>query len=513
MTILNSIASWFMKKRMHQIELFLKYPHDVQYEWLMALMATAKDTAFGKLHGFNTIGNYEQFKKLVPLQDYESLKPLIERTRRGEQNLLWPSDIRWFAKSSGTTDRSKFIPVSKEFLDGCHYNGGRDMITFHCINHPDTKLFTGKNLALGGSFKTDYFGDHLSYQGDVSAIIIQNLPMWAEYFRAPDVAIALMENWEDKLEQMAMSMGNEQVTSLAGVPSWMLVLLKRVLDVKGAESIKEVWPNLEVYFHGGVSFEPYRELFKKLLQNDDVSYMQLYNASEGFFGIQDERDSNDMLLMLDYGIFYEFIPVSELEKPEPQTYHLADVTLHTDYAMLISTNAGLWRYQIGDTIRFTNLSPYRFIITGRTKQCLNVFGEELMIHNAEQALSKACEKTQTHIVDFTVAPVFMAEQTGAHEWFIEFEHPPTDMNEFVTILDEALKALNSDYEAKRFNDYVLKQPIVKSLAKHTFYHWLKAKGKLGGQFKVPRLCNDRNVVEDIMASTRHRFDTDENTKE
>lgn len=500
MPILNSIASWFMKKRMHQIELFMKYPHDVQDEWMQSLLSSARDTEFGKQHDFRSIKNHEQFKHQIPVSDYESLKPLIERTRRGEQNLLWNTDIKWFAKSSGTTDKSKFIPVSKEFLDGCHYNGGRDMITFQCINNADTKLFTGKNLALGGSFKTDQFGDHHSYHGDVSAIIIQNLPMWAEYFRAPDVNIALMENWEDKLEQMANSMADENVTSLAGVPSWMLVLIKRILELKKADSLRDIWPNLEVYFHGGVSFTPYKELFERLINNDKIAYMQLYSASEGFFGIQDERVSNEMLLMLDYGIYYEFIPVNELGKENPQTYNLSEVQKEKNYAMLISTNAGLWRYQIGDTIRFTSLSPYRFIITGRTKQYINVFGEELMIHNVEEALKTACEKTRAHIVDYTVAPVFMDEQTGAHEWLIEFEEDPTNLDFFKSVLDDTLKKINSDYEAKRFNNYVLQAPLVKALPKGSFYNWLKRNNKLGGQFKVPRLSNDRSVVEELLKS-------------
>ncbi len=497
MAFLNSIASWLMKKRMHQIELFMKYPHDVQDEWMQNLISSAKDTEFGKQHDFQSIKNYHQFKQQIPVQDYESLKPLIERNRRGEQNLLWHTDIKWFAKSSGTTDKSKYIPVSNEFLDGCHFNGGRDMITFHCINNNDTKLFTGKNLALGGSFKTDEFGDYKSYHGDVSAIIIQNLPKWAEYFREPNVNIALMDNWEDKLEQMANSMANENVTSLAGVPSWMLVLIKRILEIKKADTLKEVWPNLEVYFHGGVSFTPYRELFDKLFNDSNVAFMQLYNASEGFFGIQDLKNTNEMLLMLDYGIFYEFIPVSEYGKDDPRTYNLSEVQKDKDYAMLITTNAGLWRYKIGDTIRFTSLIPYRFIITGRTKQFINAFGEELMIHNAELALKTACEKTRAHIIDYTVAPVFMHENKGAHEWLIEFEQEPNNFDFFKSVLDDTLKQINSDYEAKRFNNYILNLPVIRIMPKGTFYSWLKANNKLGGQYKVPRLSNDRKILEEI----------------
>jgi hypothetical protein len=491
-----------MKKRMHQIELFMKYPHEVQNEWLLNLIDTAKNTEFGKKHDFKNITNSEQFKS-IPLQDYESLKPLIERTRRGEQNLLWNTEIKWFAKSSGTTDKSKYIPVSKEFLNGCHYNGGRDMITFQCINNPETKLFTGKNLALGGSYKTDSFGDYNSFHGDVSAIIIQNLPMWAEYFRSPDVNIALMDNWNEKLEKIAQSMAYENVTSLAGVPSWMLVLIKRILEIRNAKTLKDVWPNLEVYFHGGVSFTPYQNLFENLFENSKVNYIQLYSASEGFFGIQDEKETHEMLLMLDYGIYYEFILVNDLKESNPKTFNLSEVQLNKNYALLITTNSGLWRYQIGDTIQFTNLSPYRFIITGRTKQYLNVFGEELMIHNTEQAIKTACEKTKTHIIDYTVAPIFMNNQSGSHEWLIEFENEPEHLDYFIKILDDNLKAKNSDYEAKRFNNYVLKLPTITSLPKGTFYKWLKINNKLGGQFKVPRLNNSRKIADEILLSVKN----------
>lgn len=500
MSILNSIASWLMKKRMHQIELFIKYPHDVQNEWMHQLVKEAQGTEFGKQYNFSGIKNYEQFKREIPLQDYETLKPYIERTRRGEQNLLWPSEIKWFAKSSGTTDKSKFIPVSIESLDGCHYNGGRDMVTLHCINNPETQLFTGKNLALGGSFKTDDFDGHNSFHGDVSAIIIQNLPMWAEFFRAPDVNIALMDEWESKLNKMADSMANENVTSLAGVPSWMLVLLKKVMELRNARTIKEVWPNLEVYFHGGVSFTPYKEQFKQLFDNDKTNYIQLYSASEGFFGIQDQLKSDEMLLMLDYGIFYEFIPVDDLHESHPRTYSLSEVSTGVNYAVVISTNAGLWRYQLGDTIRFTNTDPYRFIISGRTKHYINTFGEELMVHNADQALALACEKTHAQISEYTVAPVFMNESNGAHEWLIEFEKEPNNFDYFVHVLDNSLKQLNSDYEAKRYNDYVLKFPVVKQMPKGTFYNWLKLNNKLGGQFKVPRLSNNRTILESILNS-------------
>jgi phenylacetate-coenzyme A ligase PaaK-like adenylate-forming protein len=500
MPIINSIASWLMKKRMHQIELFVKYPIDVQHEWLLSLVNDAKNTEYGKAHGFEAVKNYFDFKHLVPITDYEGLKPLIERTRKGEQNLLWHSDIKWFAKSSGTTDKSKFIPVSSESLDGCHYNAGRDMITLHCYNNPDTQLFTGKNLALGGSYKEDHFGSHNSYHGDVSAIIIQNLPLWADFFRAPDVSIALMGEWESKLERMAETMMNENVTSIAGVPSWMLVLLKRILEKKKAASVYEVWPNLEVYFHGGVSFAPYKDQFIKLFDNDKVQFLQLYNASEGFFGIQDQPRSDEMLLMLDYGIFYEFIEISDwLKKDFSRAIQLENVKTGVDYALVITTNAGLWRYQIGDVIHFTSTNPYRFKISGRTRQHINVFGEELMVHNADNAIAAACEKTYAQVKDYTVAPVFMDKLSGAHEWLIEFEKEPNNFEYFVALLDESLKKQNSDYEAKRYNNFVLHFPEVKKMPRDSFYKWLKANNKLGGQYKVPRLSNDRKVLEEILS--------------
>lgn len=498
MPILNSIASWLMKKRMHQIELFIKYPVDVQQEWMMSLLTDAAETEYGKVHGFTEIRNYEQFKNSVPLNNYETLKPWIERMRRGEQNLLWQSEIKWFAKSSGTTDKSKFLPVSQESLDGCHYNAGRDMITLHCYNNPETQLFTGKNLALGGSFKEDHFENHNSYHGDVSAIIIQNLPMWADFFRAPEISIALMDEWETKLEQMALSMMDENVTSLAGVPSWMLVLLKRILDKKNVKSIHEVWPNLEVYFHGGVSFAPYKEQFLSLFGNPKVNFLQLYNASEGFFGIQDQLKSDEMLLMLDYGIFYEFREVKD-NNGSDKVIHLEDVKTDVDYALIISTNAGLWRYEVGDVIRFTSTNPYRFKISGRTKQHINVFGEELMVHNTDAALAEAGAKTGAMVKDYTVAPVFMSNNSGAHEWLIEFEKEPGNFDQFTQALDEALKKQNSDYEAKRYNNYVLNFPTIHKMPVNTFYKWLKANNKVGGQFKVPRLSNERKVLEEILA--------------
>ncbi len=501
MALLNSIATWWMQKRMHQIELFMKYPYDVQNECLNKLLTSAKDTEWGKKHDFKNIKNPEQFANNVPIQDYDTLKPFIDRIRRGEQNILWNTDIKWFAKSSGTTnDKSKFIPVSTESLEECHYNGGRDMIAIHCTLKPETKLFTGKNVALAGSFVTDSFGNHESINGDLSAIVIDNLPIWAEFFRAPELSIALMDKWDEKLEKLARATINENVVSLAGVPSWMLLTMKKILEISDKKSIIEIWPNLEVYFHGGVNFTPYKEQFKAIFNSSQVNYLELYNASEGFFGIQDQKDSEELLLMLDYGIYYEFIPISELGSTNSETITLENVELDKNYALVISTNAGLWRYNIGDTIKFTSLHPFRFKITGRTKHFMNAFGEEIIVDNADKALHIACEKSGAQIKEYTAAPIYMSEnKTGAHEWLIEFEVEPNNIEYFSEMLDNALKATNSDYEAKRYHNLALKSPIVRSLPKGIFFKWLESKNKLGAQHKVPRLANDRKYVEEIIS--------------
>jgi len=500
MPILNSIASWWMQKRMHQIELFIKYPNDVQEECLRKLISSAKDTEWGKLYDFKNIQNYAQFKLNVPVQDYETLKPFIDRIRKGEQNILWDTDIKWFAKSSGTTnDKSKFIPVSKESLEDCHYNGGRDMIAIYCSLHPETQLFTGKNLGLGGSLTTDNFGSYESQNGDLSAIVINNLPMWAEFFRSPDLSIALMDKWDEKVEKLSHAIINENIVSLAGVPSWMLLVMKRVLEITNKKSIAEIWPDLEVYFHGGVNFGPYKEQFKTIFDKPGMNYLELYNASEGFFGIQDQLDSSELLLMLDYGIFYEFMPMNELGHTDAEPISLAEVDIDTSYALVISTNAGLWRYMLGDTIKFTSLNPFRFKITGRTKHFMNAFGEEIIVDNADKALGIACEKSGAQIREYTAAPVYMnSNENGSHEWLIEFEKYPTSIEYFTEILDNALKSVNSDYEAKRYQNLILQQPIVKPIPTGTFYKWFESKNKLGGQHKVPRLSNDRKYLEEIL---------------
>ncbi len=499
MTLVNSIFTWIMKKRMHQIELFIKYPHDVQDEWFQNLIATAQQTEWGKMYGYESIFNQEQFKERVPIQTYDSLKPYIEKMLSGEQNVLWPSEIKWFAKSSGTTnDRSKFIPVSEESLEECHFKGGKDLLSMYCNNRPDTRIFTGKCLVLGGSHQINQLNADSCF-GDLSAVLIKNLPFWAEFYRTPDMSIALMDNFEEKVEKMAQATIDVNVTNISGVPTWNIVLAKRILEITGKDNLLEVWPNLEFYFHGAVNFNPYREQFKKLIPSNDMYYLETYNASEGFFGIQDQSDSEEMLLMLDYGIYYEFLPMEDLHKENPKTLRLDEVELHKNYALIISTNAGLWRYMIGDTIKFTSLSPHRIQITGRTKHFINAFGEELIIDNAEKGLTKACKDTGAIIRDYTACPIyFHNNEAGGHEWIIEFEKKPDDLERFVDLMDQTLREINSDYDAKRYKDMALGRPLVHLAPDGTFYEWMKGRGKLGGQHKVPRLANDRAYVDEIL---------------
>lgn len=499
MTIVNSIFTWIMKKRMHQIELFIKYPHDVQDEWFHSLISSAQNTEWGRLHSYSSISNQDQFKERVPIQTYESLKPYIEKMLSGEQNVLWPSEIKWFAKSSGTTnDRSKFIPVSEESMEECHFKGGKDLLSMYCNNRPDARIFTGKCLVLGGSHQINQLNSDSCY-GDLSAVLIKNLPLWAEFYRTPEMSITLMDNFEEKVEKIAKATIDVNVTNIAGVPTWNLVLAKRILEITGKNNLLEVWPNLEFYFHGAVNFNPYREQFKKLIPSEKMYYMETYNASEGFFGIQDQPNSEEMLLMLDYGIYYEFLPMEDFHKEHPKTLGLDQVELNKNYALIISTNAGLWRYMIGDTIKFTSLDPYRIQITGRTKHFINAFGEELIIDNAEKGLSKACQETGAVIRDYTACPIyFKGNDAGGHEWIIEFEQIPDNIEQFTDILDQTLREVNSDYDAKRFKDMALRRPLVHHAPDGTFYHWMKNRGKLGGQHKVPRLANDRAYVDEIL---------------
>jgi len=501
--LVNSIASWFLKKRFHQIELFLKYPNEVQEELLFQLLSKAKDTEFGKRYDFKSIKDYATFSNRIPVSTYEDYKDVIERARKGEHNIFWPDPIKWFAKSSGTTSsKSKFIPVSQDALENCHYAAGKDLLCMYLNNNEDAQLFTGKSLRLGGS-KELYKENGTSF-GDLSAILIDNMPFWAEFSSTPSNKVSLMSDWETKMEAIVNETIQENVTSLAGVPSWMLVLLNNVLEKTGKDNLFEVWPNLEVYFHGGVSFVPYQEQYKKILPKQNFRYYEIYNASEGFFAIQDHNNSNELLLMLDYGIFYEFIPMETYGTKHEKTIRLSEVEVDKNYAIVITTNAGLWRYKIGDTVKFTSTDPYRIKITGRTKHHINVFGEELIIENAEEALKKVCKKTKAEIIDYTAAPIFMkGKEKGAHEWLIEFKTPPSDLDYFNELLDNALKSLNSDYEAKRYNNMTLNKPKIHIARPNLFYDWLKQNNKLGGQHKVPRLSNSREYLDKLLYINNH----------
>lgn len=498
-TIINSIASWILKKRIHQIDLFRKYPNEVQNDVFLSLIRANEKTLLGEQFGYAGIKNYETFAERVPLFKYEEFEPYIERTRRGENNIFWSEPIRWFAKSSGTTNaKSKFIPVSNAALENCHYKAAKDLLCLYLNNNENSQLFTGKSLRLGGS--KQLYEDNNTFFGDLSAILIDNMPFWAEFSSTPSNKTSLMSEWESKMQAIVNEVQNENVTSFVGVPSWMLVLLNRIIQETGKSSLLELWPNAEVYFHGGVSFEPYRDQYKKLLPSDSFKYYETYNASEGFFAIQDQNDCSEMLLMLDYGIFYEFIPMETFGKADEKIIPLAEVELGKNYAMVITTNAGLLRYLIGDTVRFTSLLPYRIKITGRTKHFINVFGEELMIENTDRALAKACLDFGVEVLEYTVAPIFMLEnEKGAHEWVVEFVKEPQDLDQFARVLDINLQGLNSDYEAKRYNNMTLNPLVLRKARKNLFHDWLKNKDKLGGQHKVPRLSNDRMVLEELMS--------------
>jgi len=496
--LVNSIASWFLKKRFHQIDLFLKYPNEVQNELLFQLLSKAKGTEIGKTYHFDSIGNYKTFAERVPISSYEDYQNVIERSRRGEHNIFWPNPIKWFAKSSGTTNaKSKFIPVSTESLENCHYAASKDLLCMYLNNNPDSQLFTGKSLRLGGS--KELYKENGTAFGDLSAILIDNMPFWAEFSSTPSNKVSLMNNWEEKMHAIVEETRYENVTSLAGVPSWMLVLLNQVLEETGKTNLHDIWPNLEVYFHGGVSFVPYLDQYKAILPKSNFKYYEIYNASEGFFAIQDQNDSSELLLMLDYGIFYEFIDMETYGSTQPKVIPLSEVELHRNYAVIITTNAGLWRYKIGDTVRFTSIDPYRIKVSGRTKHHINAFGEELIIENAENALQQVCAMTNAEIVEYTAAPVFMSGKTkGSHDWLIEFKTLPKDIHQFNRLLDSTLKSLNSDYEAKRLNDMTLNMPKVHIARERLFYDWLKQHNKLGGQHKIPRLSNNREYMDELL---------------
>jgi len=493
--LFNSVASWFLKKRINQIELFKKFPNEVQQEVLRKLLVYNIDTEIGKKYDFKSIKNYKDFNNRIASSSYEDISKTIERVRKGEQNIFWSTPIKWFAKSSGTTNsKSKFIPISYESLDDCHYKAGKDMLSLYFNNNEDSQLLAGKCLRLGGS--REIYEDNMSYYGDLSAIMIDNLPFWAELSSTPSQKTSLIPEWEEKVKAIIKESLNQKVTSFAGVPSWMMVLLNSVLKETKKDNILEVWENSEVYFHGGVNFEPYKSVYNKLFPSKKFKYYEIYNASEGFFAIQDQNNSSELLLMLDYGIFYEFIPIHNTDKIIP----LSEVELNLNYAIVITTNSGLWRYKIGDTVKFTSLNPYRIKVTGRTKHFINAFGEELIIENAENALAKTAEQNNCKVREYTAAPIYMSsDKSGTHEWLIEFSEHPKDLEKFTKTLDKNLKNMNSDYEAKRYKDSTMKMPKVIIARPNLFYDWLSSKNKLGGQNKIPRLSNSREFLDELIS--------------
>jgi len=498
MKILSPAISRLARLRYWNIEQWMLNPIDAQREVLQDLVTHAQHTEIGRKYGFHELFNIRSFKQNIPIHEYDDLKPYIERIMQGEQNLLWDTPVYWFAKSSGTTsDKSKFIPVTEESLEDCHYQAAKDVITLYYQYYPESDLLTGKGLVIGGSHQINAINEE-SHYGDLSAVLLQNTPFWSTWIRTPDLSIALMDEWEGKIESLAQSTIQENVTSISGVPTWTLVLIKRILEITGKNNLKEVWPNFELYIHGGVSFTPYKDQFKKLM-GDAVHYLEMYNASEGFFAAQDNPNEEGMLLYLNHGIFYEFMPIEEYGKPQPQTIGLQKVEPGKNYALVISTNGGLWRYLLGDTIQFTSLQPFRIKVTGRLKHFINAFGEELIVDNTDKAIAIACSKTGAVVNDYTAAPVYFTNSNnGAHEWLIEFEKEPANLQQFTYELDAALKTVNSDYEAKRYKDIALRMPLVHALQKGMFNEWLKGKGKLGGQHKVPRLSNDRKYIDDIL---------------
>ncbi len=499
MKLISPTISRLARIRNWRMEQWVINPIATQRDVLQDLVTHGQFAEIGRQYGFNNLFSIRDFKKNIPIVEYDDIKPFVDRLMQGENNLLWNTPVNWFAKSSGTTsDKSKFIPITKESLNGCHYQASKDVLTMYYNFNPDSDLLTGRGLVVGGSHQMSIINEDIQY-GDLSAILLQNAPVWSSWIRTPDLSIALLDEWENKLEQLAQSTIEENVTSISGVPTWTMLLIKRILEISGKQTLKEVWPNLELYIHGGVSFLPYQEQFNQLV-GEGVHYMEIYNASEGFFAAQDSPDADGMLLLLQHGIFYEFMPIEEYGSAYPNTIGLKDVEIGVQYALVISTNGGLWRYLVGDTIQFTTTYPFRIKVTGRLKHFINAFGEEVMVDNTDRAIAIASKKEEAIVLDYTVAPVYFSEgNNGSHEWLIAFEKEPNCIDAFRYELDCALKTLNSDYEAKRHKDIALRMPIIKSLPKDTFNKWLFSKGKLGGQHKIPRLSNDRKLIEEILA--------------
>lgn len=500
MSLTSIVNKLYFQSRRKELDQYTHHAEELQHEVMQYLLGRAKNTEYGRSHLFAAIKTYNDFTQNVPVNTYEELKKDIDRMRHGEENILWPGQVKWYAKSSGTTnDKSKFIPITSEGLQNIHYKGGTDVVAYYLGNNPKSRLFNGKGLILGGSHSPNYNLPN-SLVGDLSAILIENINPLANLVRVPKKETALLSDFEVKRDRIAHETLNKNITNISGVPSWMLSVLVRVMELSGKQHLEEVWPNLEVFFHGGIAFTPYREQYEQLITKSDMRYMETYNASEGFFGVQNDLTDSSMMLMLDYGVFYEFLPMDEFESEHPNIVPLSGIELGRNYAMLISTSCGLWRYMIGDTVKFTSKDPYKFVITGRTKYFINAFGEEIIMDNAEKGLEAACKATGAQISDYTAAPIYMdANAKCRHQWLIEFAKDPSSLAEFSAVLDAKLQEINSDYEAKRFHDITL-QPLEVIVARQgLFSDWLKMKGKLGGQHKIPRLSNSRTNLEEMLA--------------
>jgi len=498
MSITGLISKGFIP-RQRALQAYDTQAESLQAHQLKKLITKAAHTEWGVKHSYDTIRSYEDYARRVPIQSYDDIKPYVERMRHGARNVLWPSQVRWYAKSSGTTnDKSKFIPVTSEGLKQMHYKGPADCLAYYLMTRTDSRFFDGKGLILGGSHAPNYNLKH-SLVGDLSAILIENIHPLANFLRVPSKEVALLSDFEEKMERITRSTISKNITNISGVPSWMMAVIKRVLEITGAQSLDEVWPNLEIFFHGGVSFAPYRETYQQLIRSPRMQYRETYNASEGFFGVQNDPTDPSMMLMLDYGVFYEFIPLEELGKPDPTILPLTGIEVGRNYAVVISNMCGLWRYLIGDTVRFTSKNPYKFVISGRTKHFINAFGEELVVENAEKGLQAACIATGAQVSEYTAAPVFMGTDAKCrHQWLIEFSVAPDSIEHFTQVLDETLQQVNSDYEAKRYKDITLQRLEVIPARPDLFHDWLKAKGKLGGQHKVPRLSNTREYIDEML---------------
>ena len=497
---ITSIIRPFLVKRAGRLDRYATQTADIQQRVLQQLLSKAADTEYGQRFGFDSIRSYDDFAQRVPLNSYEELKGYIDRMRHGEKHVLWPGQVQWYAKSSGTTnDKSKFIPVSKQCLHDTHYAGGTDAVCLYLRNNPKSRLFDGRAVILGGSHAPNYILPH-SLVGDLSAILIEHINPLVNLVRVPSKRVALLADFEEKRDLIARRAMQCRITNLSGVPSWMMAVITRVLEFSGKDTLDQVWPHLEVFFHGGVAFTPYREQYQRLIPSQGMHYMETYNASEGFFGLQNDPADPAMLLMIDYGVFYEFIPLEEVGRPDAHALPLWQVECDRQYAMVISTSGGLWRYQIGDTVRFTSTEPYKFVISGRTKSFINAFGEELVVDNAEKGLQEACRLTGARVSEYTAAPVFMDNAgRSRHQWVVEFDKAPADTEAFARCLDEALQRINSDYEAKRYKDITLQRLELISAPRGLFNEWLKSRGKLGGQHKVRRLSNNRDIIEQVLA--------------